>query len=56
MESGFVIYVYNTVECCPEADTTTTHQLMIFLFVMYVSNVNINPGFLNIPNTWAEGT
>jgi len=56
MESGFVIYVYNTIEYCPEADTIPTHQHMIFCFVMYVSNVKINPGILNVSNTWAEGT
>ena len=44
------------MEYCPEADKTATHQHMIFRFVMYVSNVKINPGILNIPSTWVEGT
>jgi hypothetical protein len=49
MESGFVIYVYNTMEYCPEADTTPTYWHMIF-HVMYVSNIKIIPGILNIPD------
>ena len=41
MESGFVIYVYNTVVFCPEADTTPAYRYMIFHFVVYVSNIKL---------------
>ena len=55
MEFGSVIHVCNTIEFCPEADKTPTHQHMIFRLVVYVYNVKLYPKAYTSP-TRAEGT